>query len=817
MKISPLCAYNHTLYSPNSVQDRDLKVENKLCTENFELPDIRLQQVYFCSKINVEDEKNRLDRVLNEAYYPFEKNVLFKINKNKDTREWFLKRFDKFTKENGISPKEVMQYTRFIEDFGQSIFDEKGVLIPFDNIKSLKTYAKYHGMTELLQSGKLYSLCKFSDDSFYELETKALNNVIQMQKEAISKGIDPDLINDFKIAIQSGNYDLKNVYKEHYKPLESMKTVKEVREVFPSIIIPDNTRVNVAKRLISCMDTEFYEKFDKFITDNDNDNMDRYAEKNFDDLYVLCQKYMTKEQYNLYLHDTFINSLVEVLVNNKKHNEKIPTINPSQFTITPEEQDLITLDFNEYVLKVLQAMYLEDYDLKSLYCQNAEGKSICPAKIRTPQYKFQQSPSNIINKIFKIAEKIQRGERDYDNFDEKQLRSRLEYFENSLIDINDKVLECIMKFEYAKVLPEDYKTFKEFLRELDLLKDEKQSADEFLNHVKQRDLTPKGQERLNKLEREKLEREIQKRRQYEEQLQELQQIYRDNIFKLNQNNLIKTAAILKSYYPQNLEDKKLLEIINIINSYTDENNQITNPEELNESIICLDKYYRYQALNDNIFKIATDYAKNNKIKAGQYLKNFENIINYQKRENNIDYFDKDLLQTVIQKCCENDIARLDDFETIKTATYYLCKYEDYNKNMMNSKNVLNEFIEFFDENDEIDCAVLKYLITEKYIDNDTEIIFKNNTSQIPVIFTKKAKSEIYKRYKYPKCTDYFTAFEHAMTKSSNSTGSSGIKQIGSNNDKIRGLEVKISIDKDRLFSSRNDYIFDTYDYYGLHN
>ena len=231
--------------------------------------------------------------------------------------------------------------------------------------------------------------------------------------------------------------------------------------------------------------------------------------------------------------------------------------------------------------------------------------------------------------------------------------------------------------------------------------------------------------------------------------------------------------------------------------------------------MCLDKYNTAKSQNSPVLQIALKFADNDKIKAGQYLKNFENILNYPDDE--IDYFDENIMQIVVNKCCSDNASSLSDPKKIQTMTEYLCRYENYNELSDDEQNTLSEFIKLFNENDEIDKAVMKYLVSEKYINNDTNLIFKNNSAEIPVIFAKEAKTEIFKHYKYPKCIDYLTAFEFAMTKTTSyNTGASGIKQLTPNSEN-RKLEVKIAFDKDRLYSSNNDYRFDIYDSYGYHD
>ena len=65
--------------------------------------------------------------------------------------------------------------------------------------------------------------------------------------------------------------------------------------------------------------------------------------------------------------------------------------------------------------------------------------------------------------------------------------------------------------------------------------------------------------------------------------------------------------------------------------------------------------------------------------------------------------------------------------------------------------------------------------------------------------------------------DFFVDFEEALTSRATEYGTSGIKKTGMNNNALDyKMELKIKGYPDRLFSSKNDYVFDIYSERGLH-
>ena len=70
---------------------------------------------------------------------------------------------------------------------------------------------------------------------------------------------------------------------------------------------------------------------------------------------------------------------------------------------------------------------------------------------------------------------------------------------------------------------------------------------------------------------------------------------------------------------------------------------------------------------------------------------------------------------------------------------------------------------------------------------------------------------------FPRCVDFMTDFEKAMTTVASERGSSGIKRVTKNNKAIEyKMELKLINHDDRLFASQKDYYFDVFSDKGLH-
>lgn len=154
------------------------------------------------------------------------------------------------------------------------------------------------------------------------------------------------------------------------------------------------------------------------------------------------------------------------------------------------------------------------------------------------------------------------------------------------------------------------------------------------------------------------------------------------------------------------------------------------------------------------------------------------------------------------------------------AIRYLCKFDNYLDMNPEDKQLISNFIDFFNQKDAVEKAMLKYIIENDYINSDTSVLTNIHETGSPTIkatIASSAKKQILDKYKYPLCIDYMRKFEDALSSFAKMKNSSGIKQTGRNNETIRyKMELKIAGEDDRLFSSNNNYYFDIFSDKGMH-
>ena len=107
-----------------------------------------------------------------------------------------------------------------------------------------------------------------------------------------------------------------------------------------------------------------------------------------------------------------------------------------------------------------------------------------------------------------------------------------------------------------------------------------------------------------------------------------------------------------------------------------------------------------------------------------------------------------------------------------------------------------------------------------YAKSETKVLTRLNDKGDDVVestFHPNAKQAIIDKYRYPVCMDYLQAFEEALASVAPNKAASGVKITGSNNKALEHkMEVKIKGYTDRLFSSKNNYVFDIFSEKGLH-
>ena len=630
------------------------------------------------------------------------------------------------------------------------------------------------------------------------------------------------LLNKFKTAILNEDYNLENIFKAHYSDLAKINSVEDLQEKYPKIVIPKNPLDVIAEKLAATVTRDFYKEFDVvFQTGNYTD----IADFAMDYVQILCKK--NSKDFGVNQDNMATLLVVPTFKLLAKKYEWMKTKGGGSFASVPEfrknklaqfTQDdvrLFALDYDNYVLSVVKQQYLEGKKPNDIVY--SDGNNVIKiGSLRDSSYKFEKV-SEKIKSIINDAKALFMAQRDYDNFSVEQFKDRLNFYASREIGDNEAVFDSIVKFDSSKFHQEDIECLKGFLRELDTVQDGKESIDIAVKNIRKKGLYPKGTEKLNRMERLKAEENLKIKQQRAAQLRKAKDEFDDAINILYKNNMNTTATQLSKYRPESLDVKvtsKSNYVVEMIRKNIDNEEIISDKSKLETAFLRWDTYnfYRKSDKEAPIFVAALDYAKQSDgsvdiDKAGQYLINREVVENYPE---SLKYFRKPIvLQKIMERSSGNKSVALN----------YLIKYDKYLSDIDKTKMV--EILELFSPKDSIDKAILKEIVEQDYINSDT-VKWVNVHEGVTSIARKvtiaaSAKQQVYEKYMFPNCVQYLQDFEEALTSVASCFGYSGIKQIGRNDQTLLyKMELKLAGIADRLFSSKNDYIFDVYSDKGLH-
>lgn len=649
------------------------------------------------------------------------------------------------------------------------------------------------------------------------------NSKFSVPKKTVEKKqdekIDYHLLNKFKSAILEENFNLHKIYKEHFEILNKLTTIEDVNKIFPNIKMPQNPAVVIAKKIESVLTRDFYETLDTLYEFNDskklakftNDTLQSYVNK-IGEKFKINPAELTKK-----ISDPIQNIIAMRYANVKleKGFSSIPEQRKIKFPqITENDIKLLSVDFDDFVLSVLKKQYLESKKLNEIVYENGKT-SIALSSLKEPEYKFEKI-SEKIKKIMNMSDNIHKAQRDYNNFDTKQLKDRLNFYANSTLGNNEEILEHIISFDTSHFGPEDTRNAIRFLRELDSIQDGKKTIKESLETIAKEDISPKDTERLNELERQKAAEKFKLERQKVFELKNLTARFDDSINILYENNLNSIANTCSKYRPKNLDKKAIDDAEFIIKTIQNNiNSDSVNISKLEANIMRWDtyKFYKNNEISNPIFKNAVKFAQEqdgsiNIDKAGKYIINAELVENYPQSLEIVK--NPEIFTKIMDKTGGNKEA----------AVKYLCKYDDYQDLAPEEKTYISELLNIFDPKDNIEKTLLKHIIENDYINSDTNVltnIYENSSKSIKATIGAKAKQAIVNKYRYPVCLEYLKGFEDALYSFAGATGESGIKQMGRNNKTLEyKIELKLKGHDDRLFSSKNDYYFDIFSDKGLH-
>lgn len=630
------------------------------------------------------------------------------------------------------------------------------------------------------------------------------------------------LINKFKSAVTDENFDLRRVYTDYYSGLNEVQTIRELKQRYPKIDIPKNPQEVVAKKIEGSLTRDFYEELDDIQKSGDKDRAKEFVAAKVNSVLEEQLKKSTpaeKTEINRKLFSTTV-AYIGRRYRKLRDNDSFSTIpclrKQNQQLITDRDKKLLTVDYNDFVLSVIREQYLgfkKPNEIVYSYNKGKPGnrvqKSIKIAELSNSEYKFSKMPEKI-KTLINQGDEMKFTQRNYDYFSVEDFRKRLEFHADRQVP-DERFLDILVNFNSCMFTPEDVDMLKKFLREADDALDGKKSVQDVVKYVERNNIRPSGTEKINEAERQKQIGIMKAEQKTVAELKHIQSKFDDRINLLYLNNMAYTAELCAPFRPAALDKEQNLKsdyIIKTIDKYRDKNdkNIILNKDRMATEITRWKKYLEYKKLYPESvgLKKAEEFAtgKDGKIdydKAGKYLINYDAVMNpktFAFARN------RSAADTIM-----NNLGKDTD-----KAVEYLCKYDDYLDMSDVEKSKISKILSIFDKKDELDKTLLKAIIEEEYTKvPTTDMAQLNESKKVKATIAPKAKQEILEYYHFPKCLEYFDAFEYALPQIATKRGTSGIKKLGPN-----FYELKITGHDDRLVAENGEYIFNKFDETGFH-
>lgn len=735
--------------------------------------------------LNIESEKNRILKHLNEILAgPVKKNII-KDNAFK------------------LSVNSIMNITDETERLTEILNLSRAIYK--DKCLSLETKLR-----------RLKFLQKTTLNQEKLSKNIGLKNFVE-EKNKQDEKIDYKLINMLKNAVSEDEFRLKKIYDKRYQELKDIESLEDLRGKYPNIKIPPTPQEVIAHKIIDLLPKKAFVEYAKNYN-NEIKEQESFFDKQINPIIeiiaaknkILPEDFKSKIQKQLWreFNDKFENNEY----NNFSNIPERKNIKPS--CISDCDIKLLNIDFEDFVLYIIKKHYLESEKLNQIkYNDNISGITIPVSSLGNTDYKFDKFPDKI-RLLIQAGEAIVKIQRSYALFDLEYLKSKLNFYAGTKIGNDIKLLEKIIDFDSSEDADKQY--LSRFLEELDLIYDEKQTTTEALETIKKEDIRPHTKHKLNKLEQQRAIEKLKKEQELKFKLDSAKEDFDNAINLLYANELTEIANICTPYRPKQLSPGQIGRadfLVKLINKHI-KSNENSEVSQLEYSVKCWDKYY--QQLNSGseaqLFEEAKKYGKKDGeldvIKAGQYLLNAEIVELY---PDSLEEFEYPELLTKIMEKTNNDNDK---------AIKYLCKLSDYELLSSQEQVFISEFIHLFDLKDNIDKIILKHIIENHYIYQDSTLPVIENGGELSnqkATIAAAAKQSILEEKNFPNYIDLFINFENALPNFARAKGESGIKLIGRNDKTVEyKVELKISRYLDRLFSSNNDLYFDIYSEKGLH-
>lgn len=733
-----------------------------------------------------------------------------KINNINDEKTNLLRQLDEILKEDVQDDEEINETELKFKAFKVLISMKKQLdnlyaeaeLIWQDRI--MNPQQKYSRVKQIQNEAKRMQKL-FESGTFF---------VVKQNKYVEDEKTDYVLINKFKSAVSDENFDLKKVFADYYKPLNDINSLKELKEKYPKIHIPQRPEDVIARKLENTITRDFYEDLYDAFEENDknkakellsskvmqllNDNIKIKSEEEKDNAYKKLigptLKAITVKYYKLHNADSFT-SVPEF----RKKNKNL---------LSENDIKLLEVDYDDFVLTVLKEQY-KNLKKPNEIVYTKDGKTIKVSSLKEPEYKFDRVPGRIIS-LMNNAQEVRTAQRDYKRYTTENFRKKLEFYAGKF-DESEILLNTIVQFDSCRFEKDDIDMLIKFLQAADKVWDGEKTVKEFEEYVFFNSIKPIHTERMNELEQQQRLDAMKAEGKKLSALHNIQEDFDSHINILYANNLNYLAELCSKYKPESLDDRQI-ELANILTGVIDKNihgQNIKNKEKFENQIVRITNYLSYLTTNSDseILKKAQNYARKKDgtvdiEKAGKYLLNSEFIQNYPQSLNFAS--NKEIAKRIVENANK------------EKAVEYLCKYDDYTDLTPNEKTKISNILNIFDIKNSTEKSVLKTIIEEDYITTDTSSVAKlteDGSKKAKTTMGKNAKSQIYDHYKFPKCLVYFDAFEDALTHFAASKNSAGIKKVIGTKDTN---ELKIKGHDDRLIAYNNTYYFDEFSINGLH-
>ena len=629
------------------------------------------------------------------------------------------------------------------------------------------------------------------------------------------------LINRFKNALLDGNFNLRKVFYDYYKPITDIKTIEELNEKFPLIKTPRRPEEVVSDKIVSKFGRSFYKEFDDYVKNNEfekaSDLAMQTAVKILSEVYGSNDIPISNSTAEKFLHALF-NKVADKYhyhsLNNSINSipEKIKT---DKNLLSEQDFKILSIDYDDFALAIIQQQYLHLNKPIDVTYKVSPDSDFCinVSELRDTEYKFEKINEKI-KKIISEAEKLRQREREYEKYTTDDFKQRIEFYTERFGDDNE-IFDKMVEFDSSRFTHDDNIQLTKILKELDKVWDEDISLVEAKNGLNLKTIKPHGTYRLNDIERKEAYIKAKNEQKVISAIRHEQEKFDSVIDILYRNNLNYVADIASQYRPglTTSSNENSLFLINLIQKYSDKDLRIKDRSLLQAKIIHWNKYIEYKnaGSNETIISKAEKFAvlksgEVDKIKAGQYILNTEIIDNYPENKEYLNH--ADIIDKILESCVQNK----------EKAVEYLCKYNDYEMLSPSEKRKISAILNIFNIKNLTEKILIKNIVENEYIKTDTKKKAKLNDGKfVETAISAKAKQEIMDYYRFPKCLEIFEAFEDAMTTFAATRGSAGIKSLGTNNNTYRGVyELKILGHDDRLISYNGAYYFDEFDSKGLH-